>query len=142
MKKRTLQQLGMHALSGLIMAMPMIMIPTMQSQSLPENDRSLSPYFMIPDGDPSTDRIPLLSTSGRGWWLWAPYLCSSSIACLEVIFSVLMVSSFAEFTVNTEEDRRYSSASLTGRVSVSKKPAAVLIKNFSGEYKLLNPVCH
>ncbi len=65
MKKRTLQKLGMHALSGLIMAMPMIMIPTMQSQSLPENDRSLSPYFMIPDGDPSTDRIPLLSTSAE-----------------------------------------------------------------------------
>ena len=63
MKKRTLYQMGIHALSGLLMAMPILASTTALSQAYKDNENTLSPYFMIPKGDPVTDAIPLLSTS-------------------------------------------------------------------------------
>lgn len=63
MKKRTLYQMGIHALSGLLMAMPVLASTTALSQAYEDNENTLSPYFMIPKGGPVTDAIPLLSTS-------------------------------------------------------------------------------
>ncbi len=57
--------MGIHALSGLIMVMPILTPSIAQTQVFTEHEKenTLSPYFMIPDGDPATDKIPLLSTS-------------------------------------------------------------------------------
>ena len=57
--------MGIHALLGLIMVMPVLTTNTAQTQVFTEHEEenTLSPYFMIPDGDPATDKIPLLSTS-------------------------------------------------------------------------------
>ncbi|MCK5079796.1 MAG: TonB family protein, partial [Bacteroidales bacterium] len=65
MKKRTLIQMGIHALSGLIFALPILAAAPVKAQIFKEyeKEKTLSPYFMIPNGDPSTDKIPLLSTS-------------------------------------------------------------------------------
>lgn len=63
MKKKTFYQLGIHALSGLFMAMPVLTTTTGFAQLSEENEKTLSPYFMIPNGDPNKDAIPLLSTS-------------------------------------------------------------------------------
>ncbi len=65
MKKRTLIHMGMHALSGLIFALPILAYSPAKSQVFKETEKekTLSPYFMIPNGDPGTDKIPLLSTS-------------------------------------------------------------------------------
>jgi len=63
MKKRTLFQMGIHALTGLIFAMPVLTMGTSMAQDVDQKEKTLSPYFMIPDGDPSKDKIPLLSTS-------------------------------------------------------------------------------
>jgi Ca-activated chloride channel family protein len=41
----------------------MLMLPAITAQSQPEEVKTLSPYFIIPEGNPETDRIPLLSTS-------------------------------------------------------------------------------
>ena len=62
MKTRKLFQFGLHALSGLILALPLISY-TAKAQETPRDDRSQSPYFFIPEGDPAIDKIPLLSTS-------------------------------------------------------------------------------
>jgi len=65
MKKRTLIQMGIHVLSGLIFALPILAPSPVKAQIFKEyeKEKTLSPYFMIPNGDPSTDKIPLLSTS-------------------------------------------------------------------------------
>jgi len=55
--------MGIHALSGLILTIPMLKHETTQAQIFNDNEKTLSPYFVIPDGDPVIDKIPLLSTS-------------------------------------------------------------------------------
>ena len=62
MKTHKFLQLGLHALSGLILALPLLTFQGM-AQVPSREDNSQSPYFYIPDGDPSIDQIPLHSTS-------------------------------------------------------------------------------
>ncbi len=63
MKKRTLFQMGIHALSVLFLAVPVLTSSIGFAQVIEDNAKTLSPYFMIPNGDPKNDAIPLLSTS-------------------------------------------------------------------------------
>ena len=57
--------MGIHVLSGLIFALPILAPSPVKAQIFKEyeKEKTLSPYFMIPKGDPSTDKMPLLSTS-------------------------------------------------------------------------------
>jgi Ca-activated chloride channel family protein len=50
---RSVVMLGL-ALAGLLLSQPM---------EMPAEDKTLSPYFMVKSDDPTTDRLPLLSTS-------------------------------------------------------------------------------
>ena len=62
MKKKTLYQMGIHALAALFITLPILTHKGM-AQDVEETSKTLSPYFMIPDGDPDKDMIPLLSTT-------------------------------------------------------------------------------
>ena len=63
MKIRTMFQWGIRALSGFILTLGILTSGGVKAQAFIDDQKTLSPYFVIPQGDPSIDKIPLLSTS-------------------------------------------------------------------------------
>ncbi|NQT78370.1 MAG: TonB family protein [Bacteroidetes bacterium] len=63
MKTKTTNRFPRLALASMILFLPLLLFQPIKAQTASGEDKTLSPYFIIPGGNPADDRIPLLSTS-------------------------------------------------------------------------------